>query len=578
MPNFIKEENYENDQVSRLLHLIAIKAAYYRANPHRFVSEVLGIHLKLFQKILFWALNFYNYFFYIAARGQGKTYLVALFCVVRAILYPGSKIVISSATKSQSNEVLLKIESELVPISSILKSEIEKINISQNLSFVKFKNGSRIRVVTASDNARGARANILIIDESRMVSDKIRTTVLRKFLTAPRHPKYLDKPEFSHLEERNKEIYMSSAYFKDSEMYEQALSYTALSLDDTKRYFICGLPYQLSIKEHLLSKEQVLDEMSESTFSDITWMMEMEALFYGCGDENLFGYSMLTGRRKVTEPFFPIEFYIKKMGQVPKLDPNEERILSVDVALMASRKNYNDASALEILTAKIYKNSFASNLKYIDTQEGLKLDDLGLLTMRTFYLFNCTQLVIDGNGVGQGLVDYCLTDRYDPLLNITYPAINCCNNDEIAARCNNRNARKAMWVIKANATTNNDMCLSLRSGFQSGLINLPINETDAEDYLTKNYKGYSKSEGKNQALYMMPFIQSSLLIEELAKLEYENKNGNIRVFEKHNMRKDRYSSLLYAYWVLQQIIRQKKKPTIDDSLINLLPIKKYKFH
>ena len=35
-------------------------------------------------------------------------------------------------------------------------------------------------------------------------------------------------------------------------------------LDSTKRYFVCGLPYQLSIAENLLDSEAVADEMSEA--------------------------------------------------------------------------------------------------------------------------------------------------------------------------------------------------------------------------------------------------------------------------------------------------------------------------
>ena len=73
------------------------------------------------------------------------------------------------------------------------------------------KNGSSIKVVTASDSARSNRANILLVDEFRMVSKDTIDTVLRRFLTAPRMPGYLHKKEYAHLKERNKEIYLSSA-------------------------------------------------------------------------------------------------------------------------------------------------------------------------------------------------------------------------------------------------------------------------------------------------------------------------------------------------------------------------------
>ncbi len=62
----------EKDKEQKIMWTVARRAAYYRANPERFVSEVLGIHLKLFQKILLWAMMHYNYFMFIAARGLGE--------------------------------------------------------------------------------------------------------------------------------------------------------------------------------------------------------------------------------------------------------------------------------------------------------------------------------------------------------------------------------------------------------------------------------------------------------------------------------------------------------------------------
>ena len=45
------EQQIQEDKVNRVMNIVAQKAAFFRANPHRF-AEVLGIHLKLFQKIL----------------------------------------------------------------------------------------------------------------------------------------------------------------------------------------------------------------------------------------------------------------------------------------------------------------------------------------------------------------------------------------------------------------------------------------------------------------------------------------------------------------------------------------------
>ena len=99
--------------------------------------------------------------------------------------------------------------------SENLKSEIEDYTINANKAEIKFYNGSWIKVVTASDSGRGSRANILIVDEFRMVDKDTIDTVLKKFLTSPRQPLYLRNPRYKHLQERNIEMYMSSCWLKN---------------------------------------------------------------------------------------------------------------------------------------------------------------------------------------------------------------------------------------------------------------------------------------------------------------------------------------------------------------------------
>jgi len=57
------------DKQESIMNTIAWRAGYYRANPQRFVSEVLQIRLKWFQKILMWAMFHFYYVMYLAARG-----------------------------------------------------------------------------------------------------------------------------------------------------------------------------------------------------------------------------------------------------------------------------------------------------------------------------------------------------------------------------------------------------------------------------------------------------------------------------------------------------------------------------
>ena len=188
-------------------------------------------------------MNVYDMFYFIACRGLSKSYMVALFAVIRCILYPGQQIVCVSATYKQGREIILKITDDFMHKSPLLCAEIDKTSIGQNDCYVKYKNGSGMRVVTASENSRGARAHILIVDESRLVRQKIVDDILSPMNAAPRQPGYLSKPEYKHLTEMNKELDLSSAWYQQSEMFSKVKDYFANSLNDTLNYWVCDLPY-----------------------------------------------------------------------------------------------------------------------------------------------------------------------------------------------------------------------------------------------------------------------------------------------------------------------------------------------
>lgn len=567
------------EKSERMMEGVAYWASFYRKNPQRFVKEYLNINLKLFQKILIYMMIVSTNFMYIASRGSGKTWLTSLYCVVRCILFPGTKICIASGYKSQSLECIQKIAEDFMKNyswgSENLRREIQYISTSLNNACVDFYNGSWIKIVTSNDSARHNRANIIVVDEFRMVDLNIINTVLRKFLTAPRTPGYLNNPEYKHLAERNCEIYMSSAWFKSHWSYEKLKAYFVNMLDDTKRYFCCGLPYTLAIKEGLLSREQVEDEMSEADFDPMSFKMEMGAEWFGDTDGAFFKYDDISSRRKIKNSFHPLEVYKNHQIKIPELVTNEKRILSVDVALLASKKHDNDAAALIINSAiPTDNNNYISNIVYIETHEGLTTDELGILVMRLFYQFNCTDLVLDTNGQGIGVYDFIIKQQYDSEYGIYYDAMTCINDSNMADRCKVRNANKVIWSVKATADFNTKAALALRAGFQNGSINLLVSEFEAEE-LIKKVRGYSKMTDREKILLKIPYVQTSLMVNELINLDHEVKGTNIKIKERPGMRKDRFSALEYSFKICQELtIKSKPKSTSSKDLVDRLPFRK----
>ena len=270
----------KSEKMERVLEGIGVWAGYYRSNPHRFAIDYLHVNLKLFQIILLFMMNLSYTFMFIGSRGLGKSYLCAIFCCIRCVLYPGTKICIASGTRGQSVNVLEKIMTELKPNSPELASEIDEkeTKLNPNTAQIVFKNASYIKVVTASDSARGNRAHVLIIDEFRMVKKDVIDTILRKFLANPRHPKYMDKPEYANMREPLKTMYLSSAYYQDHWSFVKARDMCRFMLDDRRHDFVCGFPYQLALKEDLLMEETVVEQMTETDFNEIKWSINISVL------------------------------------------------------------------------------------------------------------------------------------------------------------------------------------------------------------------------------------------------------------------------------------------------------------
>lgn len=493
---------------------------------------------------------------------QGKTFLTAIFCCVRAILYPGSKIVIASGTRGQAIQVLQKIMLELKPRSPELACEIDEKASKMNGTDAQivFKNSSFVKVVTSGESARGNRANILIIDEARLVPKDTIDTILKYFLAQERSPLYNELTDEERKKEQKKELnktlWLSSAYFQDHWLYQKCADACKYMLSGGKS-FVCGLPYQLAMAEGLLSDEQVGEQKSGSDFTEVKWSMEMLAVFWGVGDGSFFDYNTVSKNRHIKYPMLPANM-AAKLGNsnLIKIQPKqlgEIRLLSVDIALMSSKKNKNDATSIFVNQLMPTKSGrYTNNIIYCEANEGYHTEDEALLIRKLYDEFSCDYIVLDSNGIGLGVFDCLARDISDPETGEIYPALSCCNDPEMASRCKSQGAEKAIWSIKATAQMNSDCAVLLREGFRSGKIRLLVNEYDAEELLGE-CPGFNKLSDLERTTLLLPYVNTTLLIDELVRLRHEEAGGRIKIHERTGMRKDRYSSLSYSYYVATQL-------------------------
>lgn len=349
-------------------------------------------------------------------------------------------------------------------------------------------------------------------------------------------------------------------------------------VDPARHQFVCGFPYQLSINEGLLDPEMVADEMAESDFSEVKFSMEMAAMFYGSDEGAFFDFDSISKNRRIKYPMLPDRVAMKLNNnpsvRIPPKQNGELRILSADIALMSSKKHNNDATAIFINQMTPTKaGRYTSNIVYSESCEGLRTDEQALIIRKLFDEYCCDYIVLDTNGIGLGVYDYLARDIVDTETGEVYPALSCCNNQEMAARCTSLGADKVIWSIKASAVFNSDCAFRLREGFRSGRIRLLDTEYDAEKSLSE-LKGYSSLSPAEKIQIQLPYINTTLLVDELTKLQHEESGGKIKVYEKSGMRKDRYSSLSYNYYVALQLEQKlNKRQSMISGVSDMFVIK-----
>jgi hypothetical protein len=129
---------------------------------------------------------------YIASRGWGKSFLLALYCIIRCAFFPGTKIVVVGAAFRQS-KIIFEYMETIWRNSPILRSifngnddgprrDVDRCTIRLGDSWtiaIPMGDGSKIR---------GLRAHIIIADEFASISPEIYETVVSGFAAVSASP------------------------------------------------------------------------------------------------------------------------------------------------------------------------------------------------------------------------------------------------------------------------------------------------------------------------------------------------------------------------------------------------------
>ena len=573
-----KRDGLSPNKRERLDEGIKIWTSFYRQNIHRFAIDYLGIQLKPFQVVLLYMIEKNLKSCLITSRGLGKSWLIALYCCCRAILYPGQKIIVSCETKEQSRNLIReKIVNELMNMSPNLRKEINprEIKIGTNESYVKFKNGSTITAINASENTRGKRAHILVVDEYVQIKNGFDTLtkILQPFLQVVRQPKYLQNSKYAHLQEENKQIYASSAWYADHWSYDLYKDYVEKMLIGESS-FVCNLPYNVALKYGLMTQTRLDEIMSDPNLSEEAFLMEYSAMFYDLGEGAYIKPSDIINNRTIVKPWYPptdIEYIAEKgkrniSWKEDRTSKQELRVLGCDIALAQGDKNDNTVIHYSVSIPK--GDKYITEVKYSEAINGGTAKAIALRLKQLYFDGDCDYIVMDIACLGLAVLDALGEYTFDTERDIKYPPMCCFNKEDKKERCGYREAMPCIYGIVANEEINNAIAVTLKASLNNHTLKFLVNEFEGEDWLNEN-KNFQMLETSEKVRLMYPYVQTTLTQMEIIKLQTEITRKGIKLVEFGSNRKDRYSALAYMNLFIREKENELKKPKNRGNFIDL---------
>nr|DAE33679.1 MAG TPA: large terminase [Bacteriophage sp.] len=401
---------------TNVLHTLAW-CTFWRRNMHRFVKDYLKLSLYIYQELAIYLMGISNFICIIASRNDAKSFIIALYACCRCILYPGTKFRIGSSTKKQAKLIVSdKILDELCEWSKPLKAEIEDWSTSENNIFVKFRNGSKITVFVANDNARGLRSNAICREEFRMIDKKIEDSVISPFQTVRNQP-YMLNPYYGEntvLQEDPVDVYISSSWIDNGAWIWDIVDQAYEGMQKHNGAVLLTFDESITLKHHLKTLKQLIRERKKQ--DPVTWKIEFLNLRVKDSMSSYFTYSMLMNRQVSKHVFYPrsnadYKSNRKNKYSIPKID-NEVRVISNDIAFVAGTQN--DNSVYACIRGIPESSTYLSNDNEIEVKQGyrrqypyIESNQIGDTTLQAIRIrqlyedFDSDYIVIDARSGGK---------------------------------------------------------------------------------------------------------------------------------------------------------------------------------
>ena len=490
-----------------------------------------GIHLNSDQRVYLRAVMRFVSLYGVFPRGYSKTYIEVVGLILAAIFFPGIDLAMTAQTKENAAELLRDKYKEIVTHWPMLANEVVHARFSRNDAEILFVNGSKIDNLANAQSSKGQRRKRISIEEANLLNDATFQDALKPIVEVPRYT--VGKLGIADPCELNQQInFYTTSGFKGSDEYQRSLKMYDGMVNLTGDMVLGASWFLPCWYGRGSSKSQILKKKAD--MSPVAFSQNYESKWVGSSDSALVNINRLLDCRSLTAP----QLDTKK---------DEEWYLGVDVA--RSQKDSNNKTS--IVAVRIKRNHNKTRIISYDVANVCNISNTLNFTAQACIVkqykrrYNAQAVVMDGNGLGAGLIDECLKESYDPITGESLGCFDTINDDNVPE--SPETAEKVLYNLKAQSV-------------QSKVITNFIGVVESEKLrllVPKQLQDFTVQEQDDFENRVAPFLETNALFEEVANLRLKTlPSGGVGI-EKvvKRLDKDRSSALMYVLWYINEFAR-----------------------
>ena len=242
-------------------------------------------------------------------------------------------------------------------------------------------------------------------------------------------------------------------------------------------------------------------------------------------------------------------------------------IISVDVARSERKRTATTVIAIFKIIPR-GNGTYIKHLINVHTYKGnMHFEEQSIYIKELVEKFQASMVVIDGNGLGRGLLDYLVKED-------KYPSYSVVNDDGTYEKYKLPNSLPLIFNVMSNTKQTN--ASDIHNNFMTVIANHDLKMLVSENIIKEKtkIKDYEKL-----GEILLPHVETSLFVDEVMNLTYEAQGNKTKVKRvSKQMEKDRYSAVsygLYYIYILERKNQRRKKETFDAR--GFMAIKKPKY-